>query len=380
MSEPTPGQARRPSGRGVEASGPRDPVGLAFLGCGKAAALHSRTLARVAPDVPRFYASRSGARARELAARHRGAGWFEGYEAALADERVSTAVIVTPPAFHLRWTLAALEAGKDVIVEKPAFPRSADFDVVGGAAAAAGRHVLVAENYAYKPLLAHLRRVFRDEILGRTLFLQVNALKHQRAEGWRADETHTGGGALLEGGIHWLSLLARIGPRVTAVRASSPDRVSGRERSMHVLLEYEQGTVASLSYSWDVPSRFKGLRLSRIYGTEGSAVFESNGLFLAAFGRRWTLRFASTDLMGYAAMFRDFVAALRTGGAPSFTLAHARRDVELVEEAYRSAGLQPPGSAPPEQTRSREDLGRSVDAKHVRTNETTGEGGDSWSG
>ena len=389
MTDAAPGRERRPRDR-TSAPGQRaGTLGLAFLGCGQAAALHARTLARVAPDVALHYASRTAARARDLAARRRGAGWFDGYEAALADERVSAAVVLTPPALHLRWTLAALEAGKDVIVEKPAFPRSADFDLVSSAAAQAGRRVLVAENYAYKPLLAHLRRIFREEVLGRPLFLQVNALKHQRGDGWRADPGRSGGGALLEGGIHWLSLLARIGPGVAAVRAASPDRGSGHERSMQVLLEYEQGTVASLSYSWDVPSRFKGLRLSRIYGTEGSAVFESNGLFLAALGRRRMIRFGSRDLLGYEAMFRDFIAALRSGGTTSFTLAHARRDVELVEEAYRSAGLPAPGSVsgsggPGKLDRPEEGgqgRGSSVERPHhARTNHTTREGGSSWSG
>jgi predicted dehydrogenase len=45
------------------------------------------------------------------------------------------------------------------------------------------------------------------------------------------------------------------------------------------------------------------------------------------------------DLTGTRAMFRDFLGALREGRAPEFTLAHARRDLELVESAYRTADL-----------------------------------------
>ena len=105
-------------------------------------------------------------------------------------------------------------------------------------------------------------------------------------------------------------------------------------------LEYEQGVVASLSYSWEVPSLPGGLRLSRIYGTEGSAAFESNGVFFATVGRRRGFSFPGLrDLLGYKAMFADFLASLRGGTSPRFGLADARRDVELVEEAYRSAGI-----------------------------------------
>lgn len=319
--------------------------GIALLGCGEAAGLHSRTLSRLEPGRPRFYASRDREKARGYADRLGGSAWFGTYEEALADDRVSTVLVLTPPATHLEWTLAALDAGKHVIVEKPAFPRSAEFDVVEAAADRAGRQVLVAENYAYKPLADDLRWLFEERPLGRMLFLHVNALKHQAVEGWRTDPAQAGGGALLEGGIHWVSLLAHLGPRVTSVKATSPGVSSAGERSIQLLLEYEQGTVASLSYSWEIPSPLKGLRLSRAYGTEGSVAFESNGLFFATLGAPWRLRVRAGDLLGYRAMFRDFMDSLAAGRPPRFTLAHARRDVELVEEAYRDAGLLTPERA-----------------------------------
>ena len=318
------------------------PLGVAFLGCGKAAAMHSRTLARLDPSLARFYASRDPTRAEEHTRRHGGSGAFSGYEAALADPRVHVALVLTPPSSHLQWTLAALEAGKHVIVEKPAFLRSGDFDSVGSAARRVGLRVLVAENYHYKPLAYALRRLLAEEILGRLLFLQVNALKRQRAESWRTDSGLAGGGALFEGGVHWISLLAHLGPKVRRVSAVTPVGQGAREESVAVALEYEGGGLGTLSYSWEVPSVFGGLRLSRVYGSEGTATFESNGLFLAVRGRRWRLVAPGLrDLLGYRAMFGDFLDALRLGRQPAFSLEDAKRDVELIEEAYRSAGRTP---------------------------------------
>lgn len=319
--------------------------GIAFLGCGKAAEMHTRTLRKLRADLPLHYASRSAEKARNMAERLDGAGAFPSYEAALDADRVDVVFVVTPPARHLGWVRSALEAGKDVIVEKPAFTRSTDFDAVQRLCEETGRRVLVAENYVYKPLADALRRVFREETLGQVLFLNVNAAKEQRAHGWRSDPREAGGGALFEGGIHWVSLLAHLGPEVTEVRALRAGRGEGPERSMQVLLGYDQGAVASLSCSWEVPSPLKGLRISRIHGTEGSATFESNGLFFAAAGRRWRLRAGFADLLGYEAMFHDFLDALESRRPPAFTLADAKRDVELVEDAYRSAGLPAPGEA-----------------------------------
>ena len=85
-------------------------------------------------------------------------------------------------------------------------------------------------------------------------------------------------------------------------------------------------------------SPLKGLRLSAIYGTAGTATFESNGLMLAVRGKRRRLRVPDPrDLLGYRAMFEDFLGALREGREPRFTLAMAQRDLELVEAIYASA-------------------------------------------
>jgi UDP-N-acetylglucosamine 3-dehydrogenase len=300
-----------------------------FVGCGRATQLHSRTLSRIAPDTCRYYASRSGEKACVFHQRYNGAGWFNSYEAALADERMHLALIATPPSTHLALTLAALRAGKHVIVEKPAFLTIDEFDTVALAAETAGRHVFVAENYYYKPIAAALRQVIGNGEIGELRLLVVNALKWQRAAGWRADPLLAGGGPLFEGGIHWISLLANLGLAVTSIDTSE----CGSPLTTVTRLQYSNSALAILAYSWEVRSRLRGLRVSRAYGTRGSIVFESNGLFLNVRGRtsRWFVELR--DLAGYRAMFSDFLASVSTGRRPQFTLAQARRDVMLLRQA-----------------------------------------------
>lgn len=319
---------------------------LAFLGCGSATDMHSRTLSRVDPEVRLHYASRDSARAAAFRDRHRGAGAFGSYREAVEADGVDTLLVATPPALHLEWTLRALEAGKDVIVEKPAFPRPEDFRSVRRAASDAGRRVLVAENYFYKPLRRRLARVLSEGLVGEPLLLQVNAIKRQEVRGWRGDPALAGGGALLEGGVHWISFMAELGmepARICGHRAGGagrPGEGAGPE-TVVVVVEYAGGAVGTLSYSWEVPSPLKGARISKLYGRKGSVTFESNGGFVFVHGRR--IRFwvpGPLDFGGYKAMFRDFLDALRTGREPEMTLAMAERDVRLVWEAYgeRAAG------------------------------------------
>jgi predicted dehydrogenase len=255
------------------------------------------------------------------------------YEAALADGRMDVALVATPPHLHLDLALQALAKGKDVIVEKPAFLRAADCEVVERARARAGRRVLVAENYCYKPLLRVLRSLVASRVVGEPRFVQVNALKSQRSDGWRSDPARAGGGALLEGGIHWIDLIAHLGSPVVAAHGHRPGPAEGPERSMLVVVEYADGGVGTLCHSWETPSPLRGVQLSRIRGTEGSILFESNGLVAAVWGRQRRLIVpgladppARADVPGHP-------------GGPArrapFMTSKGREDLALVEAAYR---------------------------------------------
>jgi len=312
-------------------------LNLAFLGCGFATRLHSKTLSGFKHDFRRFYASRDGKKADFYNRRYKGNGFFGSYEAAIADERIQVVLVATPPALHLDLTLTAMRAGKHVIVEKPAFLHAAEFTGVRQAQAATKRRVFVAENYFYKPLAVKLRELILSGIIGDALFVHVNALKHQAANGWRSDAELAGGGAMFEGGIHWINFAANLGLTVEAVRGFRAGVREGLDKSMLVAIKYAEGAVGALHYSWEIPSLFKGLRLSRIFGRKGSITFESNGLFIAVNGARKRLIIPNlTDIAGYKAMFRDFSYAIRNGKEAQMNLDLAERDCALIDTICKS--------------------------------------------
>ena len=178
----------------------------------------------------------------------------------MADQRVQAVVVATPPDSHLELTLAALEAGKHVMVEKPAFLRAAGLRRGAAAEARSGRRLMVAENYCYKPLARVLREVIASGALGEVRFFHLVAVKSQRRAGWRDDPAIAGGGALFEGGVHWIDLLANVGLEVESARGLPAGRGGGLERSMLVVVEYREGGVGTLAHSWEVPSPLHGLR------------------------------------------------------------------------------------------------------------------------
>ena len=313
-------------------------LSLALIGCGAIARRHARTLRRFGRRVRVGFASRDPGKAEAYRRECDGFAAFGDYAAALADPRVDGVVVTTPPPQHLALTLAALAAGKHVIVEKPAFLRASDVDEVHTAAARAGRQVLVAENYAYKPLTLLLGRLLEAGEIGVPRLVRLSALKHQPTPDWRGSPALAGGGALFEGGVHWINLLGWLGPEIVEVAGYRPSGGAEPERTMVVVVRYANGAVGTLHHSWEAPARLKGLALSQVIGDRGTLVFESNGLFVLLNGRRRRVMFPGVrDLKGFRAMFADFLDALETGAAPRMTLAAARRDLAVVEAAYRTA-------------------------------------------
>ena len=315
-----------------------DPINLAFLGCGKATQMHSKTLAGF-ENIQLYHASRDKTKAEHFNRKFSGHGIFESYVAAMQAKHIDAVLVATPPKQHLDLTLKALEAGKHVIVEKPPFLKSSDFKLVEKARKKTGRRVFIAENYFYKPLAFKLRALIKSGVIGEILFVHINALKKQviKKEDWRSDSELSGGGALFEGGIHWINFVANLGLKVKTIKGLRPGPKNGEEKSLLITMEYEEGPVGTLYHSWETPSLFKGLRLSKIYGREGSITFESNGIFVFVRGRKKQLIFPGLkDIAGYKCMFRDFIDCIRDGKAPIFTLDLAEQDIKLIEKTYAS--------------------------------------------
>jgi predicted dehydrogenase len=321
-----------------------EPLRLAFLGCGFITRVHSGQLRRLRGEFTCAYASREVARADEYCRRFGGEGHYADYVQAIEDPRVNAVVIAVPPRFHLDLALRALGAGKHVLVEKPAFLRMEDYRAVLEARNAARRVVLVGENDHYKPLAVTLRRLLAQGVIGEMVFAHFTTIARRlkSADDWRNDESMAGGDAFFEEGIHWLHLAGSLGPRIATIRGfrpsvscEGPDR---RCKSMMVSFQYDNQAVGSLYYSREIPSLFRGLRLSKLFGRKGVITFESNGAFVFARGGGLPrLLFPGfRDMRGYQAMYRDFAGSIRKGSQPEMSLERAMDDQRLMDQVYES--------------------------------------------
>jgi len=225
-------------------------------------------------------AERAAAVARRLGARrgHRGA------DALAADREVEAVWVASPPALHREHALAALAAGKHVLVEKPLAATVADAQAIVDAARRAGRHLAVGYPMRQHPRLAALAADWHGGAFGRPVALAgrfFHAFRELPAD-WKRRRASSGGWALHDVGIHLVDL-ARwfLGePRRGAGLLASPRFGLESDDLAHLTLAFEGGVVATLEASTGAggpPPRFE------IYGTDGWAV--ADGFLLGAAGR-----------------------------------------------------------------------------------------------
>jgi predicted dehydrogenase len=323
----------------------REPIHIAFLGCGFITRVHSRHIRRLGGLIVPAYASRDRAKAEAYRVEYGGSRSYPDYAAAIEDPRIQAVVVAVPPLFHLELALQALAAGKHVLVEKPAFPRLPDYSTVADARDRAGRVVLVGENDHYKPLAVCLRAQLAAGAIGEMVFAHITTLARRlkAADDWRNDETMAGGDAFFEEGIHWLHLAGSLGPTITSVTGYRPaisrDGADRRAKSMLAAFRYDNGAVGSIYYSREVPSLLRGVRLSKLFGRSGIITFESNGAFVLVRGRGLPrlLLPGIRDARGYQAMYRDFVRAIRLNVTPEMSIERAMADHALMDQVYATA-------------------------------------------
>jgi predicted dehydrogenase len=201
-------------------------------------------------------------------------------ESARADG-IDAVAIVTPNHVHAGPAIAFLDAGINVICDKPLAATAADAAAIAAAVARSKAKFILTHNYTGYPLMRQARQMVADGQLGDLRILQaeyaqdwlsdsVEATGNKQAV-WRTDPAQAGAGALGDIGTHAFNLLNFVtGLRAEALAADLQSFGPGRrvDDNAHVMLRFAGGARGMLWASQVAPGNENGLRL-RIYGTKG---------------------------------------------------------------------------------------------------------------
>ena len=215
---------------------------------------------------PVAVASRSAARAQEFAARHGLARAYGSYAEILTDPEIDVLYVATPHAQHHAFALAALRAGKALLVEKSFTATTAGAAEVIDLARGTGIFVMEAMWTRFQPAVVALRELVADGAIGEVRSVQADlgvAREYEPTD--RLFDLALGGGALLDLGVYVVSfaqMLLGTPERVVAAGSLFP---SGVDAEASLLLDHGDGRTATLTTS--LRQALPGQ--ARVFGTEG---------------------------------------------------------------------------------------------------------------
>lgn len=262
--------------------------------------------------------------------------------------------VCTPSGLHARCAVAAARAGKHIVVEKPMGITTAQLDEIEKACAENKVKLCAVSQLLFSDGARKVRRAVDEGKLGRPI-LGDAVMKYFRSEeyyrrgGWRGTWEMDGGGALMNQGIHGVSLLLYLmGPVRTVTALTKTLRHSIEvEDTAAALLEFENG---ALGYLVGTTSVTPGLpRVVNLHGTRGSITLTEDAV------TQWDLegepplppraadaRNTANDPTGFSTenhrrQLDDFIDALQNGTEPKLGPREGRRPVDLILAVYRSA-------------------------------------------
>ncbi|MDQ1711187.1 MAG: hypothetical protein QOE45_637 [Frankiaceae bacterium] len=243
-------------------------VRVALVGCGAVARRQHLPGYRAGGDADvTVFASRSRESA-EAARDEWGSGdVVTGWHDVLDRDDVDAVDVCLPNALHAEVAVAALDAGKHVLVEKPLATTLADADAM--LAAAGARRLAVAFDLRCVPSFVTLRAAVASGRVGRVRRIDAT-LGHPGPEAWAPastwfrDPALSGGGCLMDLGAHLLDAVAVLGGPVVAI---SRAQVSSDDDEAEVLAELPSGATATVRVSWRLAESDVLLRVEGEDGT-----------------------------------------------------------------------------------------------------------------
>jgi len=181
-------------------------LGVAIIGCGLVGQKRAQALG---PARLVACADVDLGRAQALATKASGAVSFRSWEDALRQPGVDLVIVSTPNRFLAKITRAALRERKHVLVEKPAARSVSELEGIMAEASSTGVKVRVGFNHRYHPALRKARQLWAEGSLGEMMFVRGRyghggRLGYEKE--WRSDPAQSGGGELIDQGVHLIDL------------------------------------------------------------------------------------------------------------------------------------------------------------------------------
>lgn len=173
-----------------------------------------------------------GDHARGTAQAHGIPHWYDDPQHMLASHALDIVSICTPNAYHKPWTVAALEAGANVLCEKPIATSFADALEMYATAERVGKHLLVVQNVRFRAESQAAKAIIEGGHLGDLYYAEAGVMRRRGVPTWGQFhmKEHSGGGPIYDIGVHALDQVLWLmgNPRVVSVSGATYTRIANR--------------------------------------------------------------------------------------------------------------------------------------------------------
>ena len=336
-------------------------IGFGIVGCGMISQFHAKAIAEVAgTKLIACYDRR--AESATTFAKETGCTPYDDLDAMLADPKVDIVTICTPSGAHMEPAVAAANAGKHVIVEKPLEITLTRCDKIINACKKNNvtlSTILPSRFHKSSQMLkaAVDAGKFGTLTLGDSYVKWFRTQEYYDSGAWRGTWALDGGGALMNQAIHSVDLLIWLMGPVAELSAKTATLAHERievEDVATASLRFENGALGVIEAT---TAAFPGaLKKIELHGSHGSATIEEEDIKswefakMTAKDKKIAAEFGSVTETGggaadpsaighaaHAAQFRDVVKAIKKGTAPSIDGAEGRRSVEVILAIYKAA-------------------------------------------
>ena len=296
---------------------------------------------------------------------------FENYEDVLNLADIDAVDICTPNYLHSIIAVAALEKGLHVMCEKPDAINAAEAEKMKAAAQKSGKVLMVMRNNRYMMISAFLKQYIEAGKLGEIYAARCGWQRRRGIPGrggWFTTKEQSGGGPLIDLGVHMIDLTMWLmgNPKPVAVSGCAYTKFADNEMSKTKVsadrevnadgtfdvedlamgfIRFDNGACLQIEFSWasniERDQRFFELRGTKA-GASWSSATQKLGIYGEEFGR--TVDYIpnidnSRGIPGHEGNLRHFVDVVLNGAEPMFVPDQGVNMVKILEAIYKSAEL-----------------------------------------
>ncbi len=287
-------------------------------------------------SVSRSRAKLAASFAEEFGARK----WFADWREQIADTEIDAVYLATPVNVHAEQTIAAAEAGKHVLCEKPMALTVKECDEMIAACSANNVKLGIAYYRRFYPAVIRAKQIIESGEIGKVSFAQINAFEYfdpapDHPRRWFVEKEKSGGGPMIDFGCHRIEIFTNLFGTVRRIEGIVSNDVLGREveDTASALFQFESGPCASLTVTHATPDSMDTLD---IYGTNGAIHISvlNLGEMTIKIGDTITKESHPPAANFHEPLIADFAEAVLLDREPKVDGAAGREVSRLIEEIY----------------------------------------------